>query len=128
MGRHARYLIQGLIISVPVVVTFYILWAVVAWLDVNMRQLMPQVTRIPGAGILVAIFGMYILGRLTSVYLFQRIFNRGEEIIERVPLVKSLYSSVRDMLAFFGNKKKGPRGQSVQVDLGDYGHMLGVTT
>ena len=120
-------MLQGLVVTVPIILTVYVLWVSVAWLDVNVRELLPVVDGVPGAGILIAAAIIYGVGLLANMYLFQSVLKAAEAMINRVPLVKTLYGSVRDMLAFFGGKDK-PKGEAMRVDLGDYGHMLGITT
>jgi uncharacterized membrane protein len=131
MARHIGILLQGLAVMVPALFTFWVLWAMVSWLDGHMGALLksiPYLETFPGLGILVAFVIIYIVGLLTRLWLFRKGFGFAEKLIRRVPLIKTLYGSVRDMLQFFGGNKKKSRGEAVQVNLGEMGYMIGVST
>ncbi|HIA02494.1 MAG TPA: DUF502 domain-containing protein [Myxococcales bacterium] len=128
MARHLRIFLQGLVVTVPIVVTLYIIWAMVRWMDINIRQLLPVVDEIPGMGIIVATIVIYLAGAVANFLLFQNILERAEAMINRVPLVKTLYGSVRDMLQYFGNRGARPAGEAVKVDWTPDAQMIGITT
>ena len=131
MTRHFGILVQGLVVMVPAIFTGWVLWATVAWLDGNMGALLkhiPYLHTFPGLGIMVAIVTIYLIGLLTRLWLFRKGFGFAEQLIRRVPLIKTLYGSVRDMLQFFGGDTDKAKGEAVQVDLGEMGHMIGVST
>lgn len=128
MARHLRIFLQGLVVTVPIVVTLYIIWAMVRWMDINIRQLLPVVDEIPGMGIIVATVAIYLAGAVANFLLFQNILERAENMINRVPLVKTLYGSVRDMLQYFGNRGARPSGTAVKVNWTPDSQMIGITT
>jgi uncharacterized membrane protein len=130
MKRQFGILLQGMAVIVPVIFTAWVLWATVTWLDGNMRQALgtiPYLETFPGLGIIVALGSIYVVGLLTRVWLFRRLVRLAEKWIERVPLVKTLYGSVRDMLKFFDGSNR-PKGEAVKVDMGEMGHMVGIST
>jgi uncharacterized membrane protein len=128
VARHLRIFLQGLVVIVPIVFTLYIIWAMVHWMDVNIRYLLPVAGEIPGMGIIVAILVIYLAGSLANLLLFQNVLEWAERMIERVPLVKTLYGSVRDMLQFFGNRGERATGEAVKVNWNADAQMIGITT
>ena len=131
MGRRIGILLQGMIVVVPSILTIWVLWGSVSWLDGKMRMVLgaiPYLKTFPGLGIIVAIALIYLVGLLTRLWLFRKGLSFAERMIQRVPLVKTLYGSLRDMLQFFGDDKKKNKGTAVRVDVGPMGHMIGVST
>lgn len=130
MKRHVGILLQGLAVVVPVVFTAWILYATIALIDRWMVRLIGDPAFwFTGAGTILALAVIYVVGLLTRLYLFQSLLGLAERMIGRVPLVKTLYGSVRDLLQFF---EKGtatrPTGKAVRVDVGPDAHMIGITT
>ncbi|MFT5432461.1 MAG: putative membrane protein [Myxococcota bacterium] len=129
MRRHFGTFLQGLAVVVPVVFTIYVFYASVAWLDHAMFRLLgDSVRQIPGLGAVLALALVYIVGLLTRVYLFQRFVRFAENLIGRVPLLKTLYGSVRDLFQFFGKGDSKPNGYAVKVQVNEDSHIIGIVT
>jgi uncharacterized membrane protein len=94
------YFFQGLLLIAPVGITVYILWATLSWLD-ELLQL-----EYPGLGLLIIVSGITLLGFLSSTLLVKPIFNITERLLNTVPLVKLVYSSLKDLFAAFVGDKK----------------------
>jgi uncharacterized membrane protein len=112
MKRILSYFFQGLLFVVPIVVTFWVLINAILWIDnllpfkipVNVPWL--EKIDIPGLGLLVIFIGITIAGYLGSRYIRNPFFALLEHGIERTPLIKVIYSSVKDLIkAFVGEKK-----------------------
>lgn len=101
MKKLVGYFLQGLLFLAPVAVTVYVIaWiftAVDGWLHIP----------IPGLGFLATLALIVTLGFLVSNFLTQRIFAAFERALNRLPLIKLLHSSIKDLLgAFVGEKKR----------------------
>lgn len=95
-----KYFLQGLFYVVPIVVTIYVLVYLVMALDGILNL------EIPGLGILLILLSILLVGYLASTY-FIKYFRPFERAIEKTPLIKIVYSSVKDMMnAFVGTKKQ----------------------
>jgi len=94
------YFFQGLLLIAPVGITVYVLWAALSWLD-ELVQL-----DYPGLGLLIIVSGITLLGFLSSTLLVKPIFNITERLLNTVPLVKLVYSSLKDLFAAFVGDKK----------------------
>ena len=129
MGRVITTFLQGLIVVVPVLFTAYVLYASVRWLDATIASVFAsRVSTFPGMGIVAGCVIVYFVGLLTRLYLFRNLVTGAESLIERLPLVKTLYSSVRDLLQFFSPSDSKPRGTPVRIRLTDDAHTLGIAT
>ncbi|CAG0995892.1 MAG: DUF502 domain-containing protein [Bacteroidetes bacterium] len=100
MRNLLKYFLQGLFLLAPVVITLYILYRSLLFVE----NIIP--TKIPGLGILILISVLTLTGYLGSTILSQ-LFKYFGEIMEKIPFVKLIYSSLKDIFeAFVGQKKK----------------------
>jgi uncharacterized membrane protein len=112
MKRVLNYFFQGLLFVVPIVVTFWVLIKSILWIDDLLPFKVPvdvpwlERINIPGIGLLVIFIFITIMGYLGSKYIRNPFFTLIEHGIERTPLIKVIYSSVKDLIkAFVGEKK-----------------------
>lgn len=101
MKMFLRYLAQGAAIAVPIAVTLYVVYAIVRAMDGLLR--LP----VPGLGLIVTLALMTLLGFVTSSVIGTRLVGFAEGLLQRVPLVKILYGSLRDLVAAFVGERKG---------------------
>ncbi|MBW7840055.1 MAG: DUF502 domain-containing protein [Chitinophagaceae bacterium] len=114
--RVLQYFLQGLLILGPVLITVYLIYAVFEKVDSILRP----VINIPGLGFLVIIVFIILVGYLSSFFLMERLVSLVDNILERTPGIKLLYSFVRDFFeAFAGNKKKFTQNVLACVDYPD---------
>ena len=118
-AKHGVTFVNGLIVVTPVIVTCYIVGTALWWLDVRLRQALGHVlgTSYPGLGIAVGMVGIYAVGLLTRTWLFRILMRTGERALARIPLVKSLYSAIRDLLQFLGGSNSASRGRPAVLSL-----------
>jgi len=100
MKRLLTYFLHGLLFTVPITVTFYVLYRVFFFLD----NIIPL--NIRGLGIVVVVSVITIIGFISNLFLANPILTSMERVIERTPLVKFIYSSVKDLIAAFVGEKK----------------------
>ena len=101
MKRLFRYFVQGLILTVPTVVTGYICYQLFMRVDSWLH--LP----IPGAGFVVTISAITLIGFLGPNFLTKPLVDGFEKLIERLPFVRLLYHSTKDLLnAFVGEKRR----------------------
>jgi uncharacterized membrane protein len=107
-----RNFINGSLVLVPVVATFYVLYFVLARLDALLG------IGIPGLGLLISVAFITAIGALTSNVIGKELIELADVALSRLPIVKLIYTSFRDlMLALFGNQKRFDR--PVLVALGN---------
>jgi len=103
-------LITGFFTLVPVVLTVYLLY----WLAVSSEQVMgtalryvlPEVFYFPGMGTIAGLVLMFCVGLLMKAMLVRQLFAFGENIIYHLPIIKTVYSAIRDLFDFFSPKEE----------------------
>lgn len=111
MRTLTRSFAQGLLVLAPVGITVWIVWVTVTTLD---RWLQ---TSVPGLGIVIATTGITLIGYLTGNVLGNRFVSWLEAGLQRVPLIRILYNSLRDLFgAFVGQKRKFDKPVSVEIN------------
>jgi uncharacterized membrane protein len=99
-----KYLITGLLIWIPLVITIWVLKLVVDTLDQSML-LLPQHWRteywlgvhVPGQGVLLTIVIVFVTGVLAANFIGERLVRIWNELLHRIPFVSSIYSSVKQV-------------------------------
>jgi uncharacterized membrane protein len=104
-----NYFIQGLLFLVPLSVTIFTIYYVFHYLDALTTPYVIEYIgyEIPGFGLLLVFVFIILIGFLGSTIVFNPLISFLERLINRAPLIKDIYSSIKDLLsAFVGNKKK----------------------
>lgn len=104
-----NYFLRGLLFVFPVFATIYIIFLLVNWANDLFNDLLFSwlTVHIPGLGLLAAVLLIVLLGFLVSRVVTQPFFNFLERLMGRTPLIKILYSAIRDLTeAFVGDRKK----------------------
>ncbi|MGB8433399.1 MAG: DUF502 domain-containing protein [Burkholderiales bacterium] len=99
-----RYLITGLLIWIPLVITIWVLHFLVSTMDQSLLLLPPQwqpealIGRsIPGIGAILTVLIVLVTGVLASNILGQRLVALWEAILRRIPVVNSIYLGVKQV-------------------------------
>ena len=99
-----KYFITGLLIWIPLVITIWVLKLVVDTLDQTQvflpHALRPEVwagVRVPGIGVLLTLLVVFLTGAVTANLVGQRLVHLWHEILHRIPVVNTVYSSVKQV-------------------------------
>ena len=125
------YFLRGILMLAPVMVTFYTLYVIFNWLDTQSNNLMEVLfhERITGLGIIAMIVFVILVGIVGSTVLIQPLLGFLEDGVERTPIVKDIYGSLKDFLeAFISNKKKFNRPVLVEMGKGTGLQRIGFIT
>jgi uncharacterized membrane protein len=118
-----RYFFSGTLFIVPLVATGYFFYYSFAWLDSLLR--LPY----PGLGFLIIFAVITLFGYLTSNYLFRTATNYFDQGINKIPFVKLIYSSLKDLIgAFVGDKKKFNKPVLVLLNMENQLYRIGFIT
>ena len=127
MRTIVKYFLRGLLICVPILVTVFILLWAFTGLDTIFRKLLG--ITIPGLGILATISSIFLIGLLASNFMGRKLFGLVEKIFTKLPLVKLLYGSIKDIVeAFAGEDKKFDKPVVVSLTGGDGPKVAGFIT
>jgi uncharacterized membrane protein len=105
--------ITGVLVLTPLIITIYIVYLVISSFEAVaapfirgiMRKIAGKEIYIPGTGFVLFICIAYATGILASNYVGKRLLSYGEGILRRIPFVKGIYSSVKDMTDAFSSDK-----------------------
>jgi uncharacterized membrane protein len=121
MRRLLAYFIRGLVVLTPIAITAYVVWLVLHKIDGWLG--FPT----PGIGLLVTLVLITFVGFLASTVITRSLVKLVEEILGKLPFVRLLYSSSRDLLnAFVGEHKRFDRPALVAI--GGNVQILGFVT
>src|SRR5512139_3108452 len=105
MGRFRNYFLTGLVVTGPVVITFYLVWWFVTWVDGLVRPFVPVDYRpetylpfgVPGSGLIVAVIALTLLGFLTANLIGRTLVDLGERLLGRMPVVRAIYRGLKQV-------------------------------
>jgi uncharacterized membrane protein len=125
-----RSFVTGLIVTVPLVVTVVALVWVVQVADYLTQGLVERVFNrpVPGLGIALTLAAVLAAGALAGNVLGKRILERGEELLLHVPLFKTIYGPVRQLISAFSPDNAAGFKRMVLVDHDSRGYLLGFLT
>lgn len=123
MKRLLNYFFQGLLFVVPISITFILLYKGILWIDDLLPFKIPvkipgiNEVEVPGLGILTILAGITLFGYFASFLVANPFFMFIERLMEKTPLLKIIYSSVKDLIeAFVGEKKRFTQPVLVKVN------------
>jgi uncharacterized membrane protein len=133
--RHINVFLAGVVVVAPFAVTAYLLWLTASVTDRIMRSVlglvhvpMPSWVTTPGAGVVAGLILIYLIGLLTRLYAFRLGLRMLEGLMLRVPVIKSVFEAIRDVMRLFAGDPTN-MGQVVRVKLPcSEVYMLGVLT
>ena len=112
VGRIRNYFLTGLILVGPLYITVNLTWWFINWVDDLVRPLIPVACRpetylpikVPGSGLIIAFAAMTLLGFLTANFVGRKLVEFGENILNRMPVVRPIYKSLKQIFETFFSK------------------------
>ncbi len=103
--RLRNYFFAGLLVTAPISITLYAAWAILDFIDNFISGLIPAPynpltylpVTVPGFGIAILITAVTLIGFLTANFLGRIFINWGERIVARMPVVRSIYSALKQI-------------------------------
>ena len=106
MNIVTRTFIKGLVALLPITVTAYVLYWLATTAEGVVGAVLPDALYVPGMGLVVGIALVFVAGVLMNTWFALRFVAQGERLLKHVPLVKTLYGSVRDLMGLFGGSDR----------------------
>ncbi len=101
LRKFINHFLQGLLLIAPISITLFVIYTLLGWVD----GLLPM--KFPGLGLLIIVGSIALIGFAGAAFIKKPLAFIFRSVIERIPLVKILYTSISDLLsAFVGQKKK----------------------
>ncbi|MBL6672613.1 MAG: DUF502 domain-containing protein [Alphaproteobacteria bacterium] len=103
MARFRSWFLTGLLVTAPVLLTVYITWTAVQLIDNQVAGLLPWVsqnsfTSLPGVGLIIGVVLITLIGAVAAGFLGRWIIRLGESILNRMPVVRSIYGAIKQIL------------------------------
>ncbi|MCK6610136.1 MAG: DUF502 domain-containing protein [Bacteroidia bacterium] len=115
LKRIFNFFLKGLLITLPIYATFYIISSLVKRIDKILEL------ETPGLGFLIVIGGITVIGLIGSSFFLSPIVNLLDELLNKIPFVRTIYSSAKDLIgAFVGEKNKFSKPVLVELAPGVY--------
>ncbi len=96
--------LTGLAVLLPIVVTGWIIWWFISsaetFLAWQLNFILPKSAYVPGMGLVAALLVIFFIGLMMRTWLVSNLVNFGENLLRRIPLVNTLYGSIRDFARF----------------------------
>ena len=104
-ARLQRYFLTGFIVTAPLVITAYLTWSFVRWVDNLVKPYIPAIYnpetylpfQVPGFGLIAAIFVLTVVGFLTANFVGKTIVTTGERLLDRMPFIRSVYKALKQI-------------------------------
>jgi len=123
MKKISRKLLAGLATILPLVITVYVLYWVITSAEILLSRLLrlvlPEGWYWPGMGIAAGIILLFLIGLLTQAWLVRTLVAWGERIVFKIPLIKTIYGSVHDLMGFVVRGHDPALSQVVTITLGE---------
>ncbi len=126
-----RIFLAGLVLTVPTALAFFLLKMLVNYIDRVSNPFVEHLfhVRIPGIGLIVTILLVFLIGMFSTNFLGKKFVTLGEKVVEKIPLVRSVYASVKQIIELFFSTKDKPFQQVVLVPYPhDRSYALGIVT
>ncbi|MGB9792168.1 MAG: DUF502 domain-containing protein [Thermacetogeniaceae bacterium] len=113
-----RYFITGIFVLLPLIITAYILVFVFQLVDGILRNLIVYCIGrpVPGLGFLIMLFLVFIAGIFGTNVVGKKLLAFGEEILRRIPVVKSIYTTAKQVMEALTMHRQGAFKQVVLVE------------
>ena len=107
MNNIKNYFFKGILYSVPAAVTLWVILEAYNFLDGIIGNHLPESLQIPFLGILVMFVLITFFGYIGSVLIATPLNSFFHNLLNKAPLLKTIYSSVKDLMNTFVGQKKG---------------------
>jgi len=102
--EHLRgYFIAGIVVTGPTLLTLYIIWLIVTFIDRSVGALLPNVynpqtyLHVPGIGLVIVVLGLTLIGALTAGVLGRVYVRLSDRVLARMPVVRGIYAAVKQI-------------------------------
>lgn len=128
MKRIAATFGRGVAVLLPAALTAAVMWWLLDFLEGALggalKLVLGENLYFPGLGILAGVALVFLTGLVARGWLFDRLKRLLEKPLEKTPLVKSLYGSVKELVDFFSRTRRDEMGTMVTVELPGTGFRL----
>lgn len=104
-ARIRAYFLAGVLITAPISITIYLAWLFISFVDDKVKPLIPAAYNpenylpfsVPGIGLIAVFVGLTFIGAVTAGFLGRFFLRLAEQILNRMPVVRSVYGAVKQI-------------------------------
>ena len=101
-----RDFLTGLVVLIPIVLTVYLVWSVISFIDKVVIPIIPPKYNpldvfevyIPGLGVILFLIATTFIGSLASGFLGRQMITLSEKILSRTPVISTIYNSIKQII------------------------------
>ncbi len=106
VGRRIRaYFFAGVLVTAPIVITFYIAWLIIGWIDSKVTPLIPPAYSpetylpfsIPGLGLVIVFILLTVIGAMAAGAVGRMWVSVTEQMLARMPVIRSVYGATKQI-------------------------------
>jgi uncharacterized membrane protein len=132
MRRIWNTVLKGLVAILPIGLTLYIVY----WLAVAAERLFSRVIKLvipeqyywPGLGLVAGLLLLYVVGLAVNAYIVRHVLRAGDDLLARIPVVRTIYVATRDFMRFLPTSGKGSDLKRVVLVPFGPGKVIGFVT
>lgn len=131
MKKITEIFFRGLFTLLPIIITFYVLYSGILILENILGQfLKTQLNEayIPGLGFILAILVIFLFGLLITNFITKSIWEQVEIRLTKVPLIKAVYSPLKDLMGLFSNNGRKDLKSVVSIEVSPGVKLIGLVT
>ncbi len=126
-------LLKGSLVVFPVLITIWVVWSLVRWIDdLGQKTLEPFLLShviFPGSGLIIVVVILLLVGWLFQFNYIKWVFTKIETSLMKFPLVKTVYSAMKDLAGMFdNNQNKDQQVVLVNMQASGLGYVVGMIT
>lgn len=124
VARLRNYFLTGVLVTAPLVITFYAAYVVVSFIDNTVTGLLPDTYNpntylpfsVPGVGLVVLFTTLVIIGFLTANFLGRLLLKWGEAVLDRMPVIRNVYGAIKQILQTIMQSKSSAFREVVMLE------------
>ncbi|MGH8490447.1 MAG: DUF502 domain-containing protein [Gammaproteobacteria bacterium] len=129
----SKTFLKGLIAIIPITLTLYLLFWLAGTAELALGNIFkfffPDHWYIKGLGFVLGLAVVFFFGGFLESQTFRRLFNNLEQLVIQIPVVKTIYTAIRDFISLFSSEQKGKFKQVVLVNVpSGNGQQIGFIT
>ena len=106
LARIRRYFLAGILVTAPLGITALLAWWIINFVDERITPLIPDKYNpetylpfgVPGLGLFILFIALTLIGALTAGLLGRWVVHTGERVLNRMPVIRSVYSARKQIL------------------------------
>ena len=106
LAKFRRFFLTGLLVTAPIIITIYVTWLVITFIDIKVANLLPEYLdfrkalpfQVTGIGLLIVIFVITFIGAITPGLIGRNLLKLGEMILFKTPVIRTVYSSIKQIM------------------------------